>query len=302
MQGHIYKIFNFQFPIFKGILIFILLGIFSTSALAQSLVNINTAGVEELKTLNGIGAVKAQAIIDYRNTNGPFAKIEDINNVSGIGDITFSNIKDYITVGNAVPPQPKPESMPSSSTHYGSDDLSDKPEPKSATLSAGRDRIGTVGSPLEFKAETDLPYTRNSIFKWNFGDGTIGAGEVLNHAYEYPGDYTVVLNATLPEGQSISRINVRIIEPGIVIVSATPERIELKNNSKQEVSLYGRVLLNGSKFFAFPQDTIIKSNQSIYFSSKATSLYPTNPYEVQIVVVGGTEQAKIKSKVEEEPR
>lgn len=62
------------------------------------LVNINTATAEELDTLPGIGPTTAQKIIDYRTTNGPFATIEDIMNVSGIGISTFEDMKDLITV------------------------------------------------------------------------------------------------------------------------------------------------------------------------------------------------------------
>ena len=61
--------------------------------------NINTATLEELDLLPGIGAVKSQAIIDYRETNGPFVAIEQIQNISGIGPATFEKIKDMITVG-----------------------------------------------------------------------------------------------------------------------------------------------------------------------------------------------------------
>lgn len=61
------------------------------------MVNINTAGPEELKSLPGIGDVTAQAIIDYRK-DAPFSSIEDIKNVSGIGDAKFNRIKDYICV------------------------------------------------------------------------------------------------------------------------------------------------------------------------------------------------------------
>src|SRR3989344_1599260 len=68
---------------------------------AAALVNINTADQASLETLNGIGPSKAQAIITYRTQNGPFAAIEDIMNVSGIGTATFNNIKDYITVGGS---------------------------------------------------------------------------------------------------------------------------------------------------------------------------------------------------------
>ena len=61
-------------------------------------VNINTATLAELDTLPKIGPTTAQRIIDYRTQNGPFKKIEDLKNVSGIGDATFGGLKDLITV------------------------------------------------------------------------------------------------------------------------------------------------------------------------------------------------------------
>lgn len=61
-------------------------------------VNINTATIKELLTLNGIGQSKAEAIIKYREENGNFNSIEDIQKVSGLGGTIYSKIKDYITV------------------------------------------------------------------------------------------------------------------------------------------------------------------------------------------------------------
>ena len=61
-------------------------------------VNINTADSTQLQTLNGVGPATAQKIIDYRQSNGSFASVEDIKNVSGIGEKTFEKLKDYITI------------------------------------------------------------------------------------------------------------------------------------------------------------------------------------------------------------
>ncbi|WP_342389251.1 helix-hairpin-helix domain-containing protein [Salinicoccus bachuensis] len=61
-------------------------------------VNINTATVEELVTLNGIGEKKAQLFIDYREEQGLFMKLEDIKNIPGIGDKTFESLEPYITI------------------------------------------------------------------------------------------------------------------------------------------------------------------------------------------------------------
>ena len=63
------------------------------------LIDINSATVEELDGLPGIGPTLAQAIVDYRNEFGPFFAIEDIMFVDGIGPDTFEAIKDLITVG-----------------------------------------------------------------------------------------------------------------------------------------------------------------------------------------------------------
>lgn len=61
-------------------------------------VDINTATQSELDTLPGIGETLAKRILDYRSTNGPFKSIEDIRNVSGIGQKRYDDIKDLITV------------------------------------------------------------------------------------------------------------------------------------------------------------------------------------------------------------
>ncbi len=66
----------------------------------EKLININTASVSNLQELQGIGPSLAERIIEYRKDQGPFKIIEEIKNVSGIGEGTFNNIKDDITVGN----------------------------------------------------------------------------------------------------------------------------------------------------------------------------------------------------------
>jgi len=69
-------------------------------AIVQFPLDINTATQEELELLPGIGESKAQAIIEYRETNGPFITIEQSQNVPGIGTGIFEEIKDLIMVGN----------------------------------------------------------------------------------------------------------------------------------------------------------------------------------------------------------
>ena len=71
----------------------------SSSLRKSGKINLNTASAQELSDgLNGIGKVLAKRIVDYREKNGPFRSIEEVKNVSGIGNKIFEQIRDSITV------------------------------------------------------------------------------------------------------------------------------------------------------------------------------------------------------------
>lgn len=65
----------------------------------EARVNLNTATLAELLTLPGIGETRAQAILAYRAEHGPFTRIEELQNVSGIGPATYEKLAPYVTVG-----------------------------------------------------------------------------------------------------------------------------------------------------------------------------------------------------------
>ena len=71
----------------------------AATATAAAPVNLNTATVEQLATIPGVGPKMAERIIDYRQKNGGFKKIEDLMNVSGVGEKSFLKMKPLITVG-----------------------------------------------------------------------------------------------------------------------------------------------------------------------------------------------------------
>jgi len=277
-------------------------GFFISAPLVRAaLIDINTAGIEELDTLDGIGPAYAQRIIDYRITNGSFQSIEEIKNVSGIGDSTFAKIKNSITVGGGTSQTQSTDSTTYSaeSAHYVSLPIAEEVEDDGIKLSAGGDRIVVAGTPVEFRVKTNKPVTKQNNFSWNFGDGVVGGGYIVSHTYQYPGDYIVVLNANFSSDEAVTRVRVKVTEPELTITTVGIDRIEIRNDSKYEVNLFGRALISGDKAFVFPKDTIVGAGQKISLSSKVTGL--TGPFITDTVISvleEGNLQKDVQKKIE----
>ncbi len=82
----------------RRILAAAVLSLVAAVALAADAVNINTASAEELTALDNVGAARAQAIVEYREQQGPFPSISALANVSGIGTATLERNRDRLTV------------------------------------------------------------------------------------------------------------------------------------------------------------------------------------------------------------
>ncbi|MBU6491024.1 ComEA family DNA-binding protein, partial [Patescibacteria group bacterium] len=123
---------------------------------AAALVNINTADATLLDTLPGIGPSKAAAIVEYRDVHGPFASIEDIQNVSGIGPSTYAGIAPFITVGDTAAGTSDNGSATASSTQStqvsSTGAAAYTPPPSVLVIEAGTDRSAVLEVPLRLSA------------------------------------------------------------------------------------------------------------------------------------------------------
>ena len=75
----------------------------AASATTSAVVNINTASASELEALPGVGAKTAARIVEYRQKNGPFKKVEELMNVRGIGEKNFLKLKAQISTSGSKP-------------------------------------------------------------------------------------------------------------------------------------------------------------------------------------------------------
>jgi hypothetical protein len=166
------------------------------------------------------------------------------------------------------------------SAHYEAESLSTYTAPvTSFSVSAGRERISYVGAPISFEAKykvTGEIKGKKPSFKWSMGDGAFLSKENVVHHYKYPGEYNVVLNASLNDLDSISRTKVKVLDLNIAMVNKADGAIEISNKGSNEINLYGFKLQSGNTAYSFPLDTIISAGKSVTFPTEYLRLALAN--------------------------
>lgn len=260
-------------------LLAIVLLFFALPAHADHSININTADKAALETLNGIGPSKAQAIIDYRTQDGPFASIEDINNVSGIGEATYNNIKDHITVSGGVSaPKADPATQPPISGQ-----TSPQPSLQTASASAsnelsieaGSDRVVVVGSDSIFSVRAHLgkAVVVDASYTWNFGDGATTNGESALHSFAYPGRYAVVVTGSKDGESATDRFTVTAEDAQLVVIVNADGSVKIENSGARDIDLSRWLIRSSGQRFVLPENSLVLAGQSMHISPDTLHFY-----------------------------
>jgi len=139
----------------------------ASEPLPPSLIDINTAALEELTSLRYIGPTKAKSIIDYRTECGGFRSIDELTGVNGIGEATLARIRDNITVGDVKTIDPTPLTPPETESEGGNPAVSSLSPPEIREReawvninTAGPEELMTLKLIGEIKARRIMDYRR----------------------------------------------------------------------------------------------------------------------------------------------
>ena len=148
------------------------------------------------------------------------------------------------------------------------------------TVSAGRDLRVFTGFSVSFSGaalglyDETLPY---ATYRWNFGDGAVGVGKSVTHAYRFPGEYTVTLQVYNASLEATDRLLVSVT-PASVTISRASEGpggfVELENGSDREVDISGWILAlhSGTPSFVFPPYTTLAAKRATVFPNAITGV------------------------------
>ncbi|MBU6214877.1 helix-hairpin-helix domain-containing protein [Patescibacteria group bacterium] len=250
----------------------IALALLLPGAALAALININTADAELLDTLPGIGPAKAAAIVDYRMKHGPFMRIEDIQNVSGIGSSTFANIQSLITVGDTAT---KPSSATSTSENapINSGASTYVPPPSAISLTIIGPHEAMLNAPFRLSAQVLAKSVVDAAAQiaWSFGDGSSQTGIAVEKIYRHAGTFVVTAHAIDGSAKASDEIVVTV-RTARIRLSTSGEGITVMNDSDTRLDLSDWRLLADVGIFRIPEGTMVLPQASVLFPYEIINL------------------------------
>ena len=261
---------------------------FPAFVFAESLININTADAPLLDTLPGIGPSKATAIVDHRTQHGFFARIEDIQNVSGIGASTYADIASLITVGDTVTPvsDATTTSSTASTTPISSGASTYVPPPSALSVKVSGEEVAMLEVPLRLSARVTSKggaVDSAAQISWSFGDGSSATGSEVEKVYHYAGTYLVTATAIDGSARARDELFVTVKSVEVHIASVSGDGITIMNDATERLDLSGWRLISDTGSFRIPEGMMILPGASVLFpyiitnlpiAPDATLLYP----------------------------
>jgi plastocyanin len=146
---------------------------------------------------------------------------------------------------------------------------------------------------------------RDEHVQWNFGDGTTGIGQSIEHVYERPGTYVVVCMVTKEGGEARARATVVAEHAPIHIAQVNPGPdgfLIIRNNSKFEIDISGWRLQADNTTFRLPAGTILLADTEVVFGARTTGLVIVHPETVALLFPTGKVVARFEDEGEDEPK
>ena len=151
---------------------------------------------------------------------------------------------------------------------------------------AGEDKNVITGAEVKFSGLAlglkDEPID-NAGFIWTFGDGDFKEGRVVNHIYQFPGNYLAVLDISSGQYSASDRVAVKVNKAELLISEIKPGEagwIEIQNKSREELDISGLKIKQASQSFSFPRSTFIQANSIIVVPESASKIKLTKEGEV----------------------
>lgn len=217
--------------------------------------------------------------ISYANTQGAAGDGNSLQKINGVwkvaeptpGTGSTDNIVNASVVESTPSGETQTQSIPSS--------LKNLPIEPQIIVDAGlATRTTFTGIPIIFSAKVfngkkePIGYAQ---LVWTFGDGAHAEGSSISHSYYYPGEYTVVLDASSENLSASDRVRVIVTVPNYILKTGgdtVHSFFTIENRSSSELDLSGWYCSSGDKNFIFPKNTLIGAHKITTFASEITGL------------------------------